>query len=159
MYPSIEVTKSTILREVILPGGSRLLTWNAGKLDEEDTKLGYALYRTGQKSPIFQGYLAFDTNHIATDAGLLELLAVILMSQWDPTKFVHDMEEYATEYTEDQIDWLNSTEIQVLFELLNGYEAQVLDELDPEERLFEWRNDRLYYINTNRKVLEDVSVN
>ena len=160
MYPSLEVDKSTILRDVILPGGARLLTWNAGVLTEEDTKLGYALYRIGHKIPIFQGYLSFDSKALTTDAGLLEILGHVVMSCWDPTMYVHDMEEYATEYTEDQIDWLNSTEIQVLFELLNAYEAQALDELDdPEEKPFEWRDGHLYYSNNSRKVMEDVNVN
>lgn len=160
MYPSIEVNSKSTLRHVILPGGSRLLTWSVCSINEEDTKIGYAIYRPKQKEPIFQGYMEFDNRYVDTDAGLLEVLGLVIMSRWDPTMYVHDLEKYITEYTEDQIDWLNSPEAEVLYELLNSYEEQFLDELDEEiDGRYEWRKERLYYKDSNKRVLEDVSSN
>jgi hypothetical protein len=137
-----------------------MLTWSVCAINEEDTKIGYAIYRPKNKEPIFQGYMEFDNRYLDTDAGVLEILGLVIMSRWDPTMYVHDLEKYITEYTEDQIDWLNSQEAEVLYEMLNSYEEQFLDELDEEiDGKYEWRKDRLYYKDSNKRVLEDVSSN
>jgi hypothetical protein len=94
-----------------------------------------------------------------TDAAILEVLGLILLSAWNVTMYSHDMEEFATEYTEDQVDWLNSQEVIDLFAILDTYEEEILDDLEEDQRQFYWHNDRLFSKSSARPVIEDVSVN
>lgn len=161
MYPSIEVTQKNILKNVILPGGIKLITWLSGKVTEDSTvtnTVGYALYPSNNKTPIMQGYASCVGVELNSDKATLDLLGFIFYGNWKGIVYNFEL-LMKKEYSESQVNWLSGSDVDQILDILDSYEEEAFDESTPEERGYIWKDSKMYYLNPLTPVFKDVNVN
>ena len=161
-YPSIEVSQKTVLRHVVLPGGIRLMTWQAATKKDETGKtistVGYALYPQKKSEPIMNGYCECDRQDLDTDRSLLDLLGTVFFANWT-CSFYEFYRISCKEYSEAQIDWLSSEEINDILDILDNYEEEAFDDVEPHERGYIWKNHQICAIDSLTPLFKDVNLN
>ena len=162
MYPSIEVSQKTVLRHVILPGNIRLMTWQVSANKDESGKtiytVGYALYPQKKAEPILSGYCNCERTELNTDRAVLDLLGTILFANWTCSFYEFDRLS-CKEYSEAQVDWLSSSEIDTILDILDNYEEEAFDERDQQERGYIWKENQICTLNSLTPLFKDVNLN
>lgn len=105
------IDHESILRNVRLPGGARLMTWDVNRrYSTGQHMIGYAFWRAGATEPLFVGddCGCAPSDAIDSDRALVSLLGWIALKPGDTDA------DYFARYTAAQLEWCKSGEAEDL---------------------------------------------
>jgi hypothetical protein len=150
---------SKLKAEIKLPGGSTLSLYHLGVYNDE-FKVEYHLTPKGVYAPILKGcfFLSKDID-CNSDKFILDLLgAVFYGSKWTAQQHEIIIQD-PQEFTNKQVEWLTTPEVDPLMDLLEDYEDDGLIATEIYDQDFKWIDDKLYYIDSSKRVFKNISLN
>ena len=122
----IEIPKLSdprVLRHVTFLDSLRLLTWDTGRTEGSHHQVGYAFYQADQLLFVGEDFGNSPVDAIDSDMSIVQLLGFLPLKKGDT-----DL-EYFVDYTEDQLNWSESSKCQELGLILADADEEISENL------------------------------